>query len=200
LDFRIALLYAILDPLKSDVNPIKPLNAFAPNAQVNSHGHSWRVGSLYAGGRGREFFGGGTPSQPCAVLHRARPGPDRSQAWGAPHVPEDLLEHDCIGFNFKRAAPTWPFRKDGHDYSLIIKGSVETNNGDTQGQLAAEGIGIARVCAQTVKDAIQAGRLVPLLEEFNPGDGEEIHAVFLGGPHTPARVRCFIDYLVECFQ
>ena len=35
---------------------------------------------------------------------------------------------------------------------------------------------------------------------FNPGDGEEIHAVFLGGTHTPARVRCFVDYLVERFQ
>jgi len=119
---------------------------------------------------------------------------------GTPQVPEDLLDHDCIGFNFKRAAPTWPFRKDGHDYSLTIKGHVETNNGDTQGQLAAEGIGIARVCAATVADAIQAGRLVPLLEAFNPGDGEEIHAVFLGGTHTPARVRCFVDYLVERFQ
>ncbi|QBQ11664.1 MULTISPECIES: LysR family transcriptional regulator [unclassified Pseudomonas] len=119
---------------------------------------------------------------------------------GTPQVPEDLLDQDCIGFNFKRAAPTWPFRKDGHDYSLTIKGHVETNNGDTQGQLAAEGIGIARVCAETVADAIQAGRLVPLLEAFNPGDGEEIHAVFLGGTHTPARVRCFVDYLVERFQ
>jgi hypothetical protein len=28
-------------------------------------------------------------------------------------VPEDLHNRDCIGFNFKRAAPTWPFRKEG---------------------------------------------------------------------------------------
>lgn len=67
-------------------------------------------------------------------------------------------------------------------------------------RVPAEGIGIARVCAETVEDAIKAGRLVPLLEAFNPGDGEEIHAVFLGGTHTPARVRCFVDYLVERFK
>ncbi len=115
---------------------------------------------------------------------------------GTPAIPEDLHDHDCIGFNFKRAAPTWPFRKDGQDYSLLIKGSVETNNGETQGQLAAEGMGIARVCAETVAQAIDAGELVPLLEEFNPGDGEEVHAVFVGGAHVPARVRCFVDYLV----
>ncbi|WP_413732262.1 LysR family transcriptional regulator [Sodalis sp. RH20] len=122
--------------------------------------------------------------------------PDYLARRGTPAVPEDLYHHDCIGFNFKRAAPTWPFRKDGRDYSLPITGCVETNNGDTEGQLALEGIGIARVCAETVADAIQAGRLVPILDAFNPGDGEEVHAVFVGGAHTPARVRCFVDYLV----
>jgi len=116
---------------------------------------------------------------------------------GTPKVPEDLHDHDFLGFNFKRAAPTWPFRKDGRDYPLTIKGSVEANNGETLGQLAAEGVGITRVGTQTVEDAIRSGQLVPLLEEFNPGEVEEIHAVFIGGAHTPARVRCFVDYLVE---
>ncbi len=116
---------------------------------------------------------------------------------GTPQVPEDLHDHDCLGFNFKRAAPTWPFRKDGLDYRLTIKGSVEANNGETLGQLAAEGVGITRVGTQTVEDAIRSGQLVPLLEEFNPGEVEEIHAVFVGGAHMPVRIRCFVDYLVE---
>ncbi len=116
---------------------------------------------------------------------------------GRPMLPEDLYGHDCIGFNFKRAEPTWPFRRDGRDYALAIRGCIETNNGETQGQLAAEGIGIARVCAETVADAIEEGSLVALLEEFNPGDVEEVHAVFVGGAHMPARVRCFVDYLAE---
>lgn len=116
---------------------------------------------------------------------------------GIPTVPEDLYGHDCIAFSFKRAAPSWPFRKAGLDYALPIKGRIETNNGETEGQLAAEGIGIARVCAETAQAAIDAGQLVPLLEDFNPGDGEEVHAVFVGGTHTPARVRCFVDYLAD---
>jgi len=113
---------------------------------------------------------------------------------GVPSVPEDLYDHDCIAFNFKRAAPTWPFRKDGRDYSLPIRGRIETDNGETEGQLALEGVGIARVCAETVEAAIKAGQLVPLLEAFNPGDVEAIHVVFLGGAHIPARVRCLVDY------
>jgi DNA-binding transcriptional LysR family regulator len=116
---------------------------------------------------------------------------------GTPRVPEDLHHHDCLGFSFRRLAPTWPFRRDGRDYSLTVSGSVEANNGETLGQLAAEGVGVTRVGVVTVVDEIRTGTLVPLLEAFNPGDVEAINAVFVGGTHTPARVRCFVSYLVE---
>ncbi len=46
-------------------------------------------------------------------------------------------------------------------------------------------------------DAIAQGRLVPLLEPFNPGDREVYHAVFVGGANMPARIRVLVDYLVE---
>jgi DNA-binding transcriptional LysR family regulator len=44
---------------------------------------------------------------------------------------------------------------------------------------------------------LQRGELVPLLEAFNPDDREPIHAVFVGGATMPARVRAFVDFLVE---
>jgi DNA-binding transcriptional LysR family regulator len=49
-----------------------------------------------------------------------------------------------------------------------------------------------------VREDIAAGRLVPVLEDCNPGDTEDIHAVFLGqnGP-LPSRVRVFLDFLAE---
>jgi DNA-binding transcriptional LysR family regulator len=42
---------------------------------------------------------------------------------------------------------------------------------------------------------IAGGQLVPILEEYNPGDVELIHAVFVGGASMPARVRVFVDFL-----
>jgi DNA-binding transcriptional LysR family regulator len=116
---------------------------------------------------------------------------------GTPKVPEDLHDHNCLNFNFRRAEPVWPFRKDGRDYALGVKGNIEANNGETLGQLAADGVGITRVGRFSVVAEIAAGRLVPLLEEFNPGDIETIHAVFSGGPNIPARVRVFVDFLVQ---
>jgi len=33
--------------------------------------------------------------------------------------------------------------------------------------------------------------------QFDPGDVELIHAVFVGGANLPARVRVFVDFLIE---
>ena len=123
--------------------------------------------------------------------------PDYLARHGAPETPEDLHRHNCLNFNFRRAEPIWPFRRAAVDFSLSVSGSIVANNGETLGQLAASGVGIARVGEFSVAKEIADGRLVRLLQEFNPGDVEYIHAVFVGGASTPARVRVFVDFLVE---
>ena len=116
---------------------------------------------------------------------------------GTPEAPEDLLRHNCIGLNFRRARRGWPFRRDGVEFELEVAGNIAVNSGDTMRQLALEGAGIARVGTFHVADDIAAGRLVPLLESFDAGEREPIHALFIGGATMPARVRVFIDYLAE---
>jgi len=123
--------------------------------------------------------------------------PDYLARRGTPRVPEDLHAHNCLNFNFRRAEPVWPFVRDGQEFRLTVQGGIEANNGETLGQLAADGVGITRVGAFSVAEAIATGRLVPLLEDFNPGDVENTHAVFVGGANTPARVRVFVDFLAE---
>lgn len=121
--------------------------------------------------------------------------PDYLARAGTPRVPEDLHGHNCLNFNFRRVEPVWPFLRDGREFAMTVKGSIEANNGETLGQLAAIGVGIARVGAFSVAQEIADGRLVPILEAFNPGDVEVIHAVFVGGVTTPARIRAFVDFL-----
>ncbi|TCP33678.1 LysR family transcriptional regulator [Sphingomonas sp. BK235] len=123
--------------------------------------------------------------------------PDYLARHGTPLVPEDLHAHNCLNFNFRRAEPIWPFRHDGRDVTLCVEGGIVANNGETLGQLAAAGVGVTRVGRFSVAAEIADGRLVPLLEEYNPGDIELIHAVFVGGAHLPARVRVFVDFLAE---
>ncbi|MBB3810231.1 LysR substrate-binding domain-containing protein [Pseudochelatococcus contaminans] len=123
--------------------------------------------------------------------------PDYLRRAGTPCVPEDLHDHNCLNFNFRRVEPTWPFRRGGEDFALSVKGTIEANNGETLGELAVQGVGITRVGKFSVAAELESGSLVPLLEEYNPGDVEHIHAVFVGGGNIPARIRVFVDFLVD---
>ncbi|MFJ3486053.1 LysR family transcriptional regulator [Pseudomonas sp. NPDC090202] len=123
--------------------------------------------------------------------------PEYLERYGTPQTPEDLVRHNCLRFNFRRAAPDWLFCRDGQDFSLKVTGTLECSSGEALAQLAQLGAGIARIGAFTVADDIERGHLVPLLEAYNPGDREPIHALFVGGPAMPARVRVFVDFLLE---
>ena len=58
-------------------------------------------------------------------------------------------------------------------------------------------MGIGRTARYHVGHDLAAGRLIELLPDYDPREMEEIHAVFLGRGTMPARVRAFIDFLVE---
>ncbi len=123
--------------------------------------------------------------------------PDYLAERGTPRAPEDLADHNCLNFNFRRAEPIWPFRVNGETKALTVHGSIEANSGETLLQLALDGVGIARVGNFAIGRAIADRRLMPLLEAFNPGDREVYHAVFVGGANLPARTRLFVDYLAD---
>ncbi|MBO9123850.1 MULTISPECIES: LysR substrate-binding domain-containing protein [unclassified Rhizobium] len=115
---------------------------------------------------------------------------------GYPATPGNLEQHDCLTFNFRRARPSWPFRVAGREVGQPVKGSIVVNNGETMKQMVLAGAGIARIGLFHVADDIRTGRLVPLLEEHNPGDLELVHAVYVGGGPLPNRVRAFIEHMV----
>ena len=123
--------------------------------------------------------------------------PDYLQRHGTPQVPEDLLRHNCLRFNFRRAEPNWPFIRKGEALSLKVCGNIECSSGEALAQLARLGAGIDRIGEFSVAADLQNGNLIALLDDWNPGDREPIHAVFVGGATMPARVRVFVDFLLE---
>jgi DNA-binding transcriptional LysR family regulator len=117
---------------------------------------------------------------------------------GVPRTPADLAQHNCLGFNRTRTLNGWPLLDGGRLVTLPAVGNTQISDGASLQRLAVAGVGLARLALFHARDDIAAGRLVPVLEDCNPGDEEEIHAVFLGhGGWLPARVRAFLDFLVE---
>lgn len=124
--------------------------------------------------------------------------PDYLARHGEPKTPADLTKHNLIGFNFARSVEGWPFRVDGALISIAAVGNTQVGDGEIARQLAVAGIGLARLGRFHVEAEIAAGRLVTVLDDFNPGDIEVIHAVYLGqGGFVPARMRAFIDFLAR---
>jgi DNA-binding transcriptional LysR family regulator len=116
----------------------------------------------------------------------------------APQTPDDLDGHSLVAFNFARHCDEWPFQQDGRRTSRPVQGQVLVGDGESARRLALAGQGITRLALFHIDPDLAAGRLVPVLERYNPGDVEEIHAVYVGhGGLLPARVRAFIDFLVE---
>lgn len=117
---------------------------------------------------------------------------------GVPATPDDLQRHNLLGANYVRAQPGWPLR-DGDAHTVFpVVGNAQASDGEALHRLAVAGLGLARLAAFQVKDDIAAGRLTPVLEAFNVGEVEEVHAVFVGqGGYLPLRVRALLDFLAE---
>src|ERR1700756_1369845 len=80
-----------------------------------------------------------------------------------------------------------------------LNASIElARRGYTQEIAVLMRVGLVRLASFIVRDDIAANRLVRVLEEFNPGDIDELHAVYLGqGGVLPIRIRVFLDFLAE---
>ena len=120
---------------------------------------------------------------------------------GAPRTAEDLARHNCILFDRPDYLNQWPFRAaDGAVARVRVRGNFRSDNGDALFELLLQGLGVAWAADFLALPHLAAGRLVPLLTEFAVDERTAIHAVYPQRRHLPAKVRVFIDFLVERFQ
>jgi len=119
---------------------------------------------------------------------------------GMPQTPDDLLDHNCLGFNFRRAAAVWPLRENGLIVERMLSGTLMANNGETVGRMALAGVGLARLGDYHVRGYIERGELIEVLGDSAITDSEDIHALYRGTQHMPQRVRAFLDHMVPRLQ
>jgi DNA-binding transcriptional LysR family regulator len=116
---------------------------------------------------------------------------------GTPRTPEALEQHERLGSTYRRVAAGWPLQSGARLDTMAPNGRVRASDGEALRLLALAGAGLARLSTYHIQHDIDAGRLVPVMQAFNPQDTEPIHAVYLGKPgHLPARMRAVLDFLV----
>ncbi len=135
---------------------------------------------------------GETRLVPCA-------SPGYIRAHGAPQAPEELEKHNCFTYEYVTPRNLWRFRDpSGRERAVRVRGSLHSNNGDLLAEAAARGAGIVFEPAFIVGPDVRTGRLVPLLQDFVPLPAP-IYAVYPSRKHLSAKVRLFVDFLVERF-
>ena len=115
---------------------------------------------------------------------------------GTPRHPSELVHHECLSYTMVGAQQTWAFEVSGTSVNFPIRARLHANNGEALTEAAVQGLGIALQPAFIAEDAIGAGRVVTLLEDFrSPELG--IYAILPSNRQVPHRVRVLMDFLAN---
>ncbi len=126
--------------------------------------------------------------------------PETIAKHGTPQTPQDLAKLPCIIDTNGRWLSNWPFmRENGEMFSVAVSGPIEVNSPLTTRAAAVSGLGFAPLPDFIAQPALDAGQLVSVLDDWVPRGGG-IFAVYPHRRYLPAKIRVFVDYLVQWFR
>ena len=118
---------------------------------------------------------------------------------GTPKRPEGLSTHNCFTYEYAPVKNQWRFRdRKQNEIRVRIDGNVHANNGEMLAAIAVAGTGVALEPDFMVKPMLESGALVEILKNFRPAP-YHIYAVYPSRRHLSAKVRTFVDFLVDRF-
>jgi DNA-binding transcriptional LysR family regulator len=122
------------------------------------------------------------------------------EKYGEPRHPRDLAHIPCIIDTNGRWLSNWPFIGDDSDLvSVSVSGPIEVNSPIAARTAALADLGFAVLPDFIAAAEIEAGRLIPVLGSRMPTGGG-IFAVYPHRRYLPAKVRVFVDFLVQWFR
>jgi DNA-binding transcriptional LysR family regulator len=135
---------------------------------------------------------------PCRTVLCAAPSYLATR--GTPRRVADLKEHNCLGYTLSQVngAEHWMFGMRG-DVVVPVSGNLRANNGDALRAAAIAGQGLIYQPSFVVADDLKAATLIRIELDHATVEVGGIYGVYLPEPHPAAKVRAFIDFLVERF-
>ena len=124
--------------------------------------------------------------------------PQYLQRRGTPRTPDELKQHRLLIYNLSNQPHQLRFTRDGAVTTLHVQGVLEANDGQVIRAAALKHLGILLQPLYIIHEDIVAGRLVPVLQEWEL-QRLTINVAYPTRQHLPAKVRCFVDFLVEKF-
>jgi len=114
---------------------------------------------------------------------------------GTPKSPDDLCAHDCISYSPMQSPTTWRFKREQIEHVVPVRSRFVASNLESACDAARAGIGIAEAFSYLVAESIRSGKLVPLLQDFQPPP-QPVSFVYSPNRFMPAKLRAFLDFAV----
>lgn len=124
--------------------------------------------------------------------------PDYLAEHGTPERPEDLTDHNCLIYTPAPSPRDWTFEGADRSVTVRVDGNLHASNSLALREGVVSGTGIGFLPIPTVNADLKTGRAVALLEDFT-ADNITFYAVYPPKRHPSAKVRVFVDFLVETF-
>jgi DNA-binding transcriptional LysR family regulator len=118
---------------------------------------------------------------------------------GTPQTLDELGKHNCLAISSQGSQRGWTFRDHGKIVTMKVTGNMVCNDGAVLHDWAMAGRGLAWRSMWEVSSEIEAGLLVPVLEQY-AAPGNDIYAVFAQRRHLPLRIRVFVDFLRHAYS
>lgn len=124
--------------------------------------------------------------------------PDYIKRKGCPKQAEDLAQHDCIAYSLLPTPTHWDFYKKGVRSSVTVDPRVMCNSAAIEVAMVAQGIGITRLPLFTCEPEVASGDLKIILEDYDQIKFD-VYAVYPHRQYLTAKVRVFVDFVVDAF-
>jgi DNA-binding transcriptional LysR family regulator len=118
--------------------------------------------------------------------------------WGAPNVPQDLTEHNCLLYGTFDSCPQrmWEFVGANQiHHTVTVHGNTVIDNGEALTEAAAQGVGIIQAPDFAVLPQLRQGRLAEVLVDYQSPPAP-VWMLYSPNRHRTIRVKMLIDEIL----
>ncbi len=122
--------------------------------------------------------------------------PDYLSKRGRPQTPQDLERHRMVIYNLSADPHQLHLRRGQEECTVSITSALDSNEGQVIVAAGRAGLGIVIQPMYIIHDDIVAGRLLPVLEDWQLPK-LTINLAYQSRRYQPAKIRVFSEFLVE---
>lgn len=120
--------------------------------------------------------------------------PSYLRTHGTPLIPQDLAGHSCLRVRLPDGAIyRWPFEKDGQSVHIDVQGPITLDEASLARTAALASVGLTLAMESDVRDDIEAGRLVRVLEDWTP-TRSPLSLYYPSRRNPTAAFKAFVDF------